>query len=36
MDPKEKALDTPFYSIIEAMEVFDAHTIKFTLKHPRW
>jgi ABC-type transport system substrate-binding protein len=34
IDPAEKALDAPFYSIVESAEVIDAHTIKFTLKHP--
>jgi ABC-type transport system substrate-binding protein len=34
MDPEEKALDAPFYSSIESVEVLDAHTVKFTLKHP--
>jgi peptide/nickel transport system substrate-binding protein len=34
IDPEEKALDAPFYSIVEAVEAIDAHTIKFTLKHP--
>jgi len=34
IDPEEKALDAPFYSIVEAVEAIDAHTVKFTLKHP--
>jgi peptide/nickel transport system substrate-binding protein len=34
VDPEEKALDAPFYSIVEAVEAIDAHTVKFTLKHP--
>jgi peptide/nickel transport system substrate-binding protein len=34
IDPDEKALDAPFYSIVEAVEAIDAHTVKFTLKHP--
>ena len=34
MDPEEKAIDIPFYSIVEAVEVVDAHTVKFILKHP--
>jgi ABC-type transport system substrate-binding protein len=34
MDPEEKALDAPFYSIVEAVEALDAQTVKFTLKHP--
>ncbi len=34
MDPEEKALDTPYYSNVEAVDVLDAHTITFTLKHP--
>jgi ABC-type transport system substrate-binding protein len=33
-DPEEKALDAPFYSIVEAVEAIDAYTVKFTLKHP--
>jgi len=34
MDPKEKALDTPYYSMVESVEALDAHTVKFALKHP--
>jgi ABC-type transport system substrate-binding protein len=34
IDPDEKALDAPFYSIVEAVEAIDAHTVKFILKHP--
>jgi peptide/nickel transport system substrate-binding protein len=34
IDPEEKALDAPFYSIVESLEAIDAHTVKFTLKHP--
>ena len=34
MDPEEKALDAPNYSIVESVEAIDAHTVKFTLKHP--
>jgi peptide/nickel transport system substrate-binding protein len=34
MDPEEKAFDAPNYSIIESVEAIDAHTVKFTLKHP--
>jgi peptide/nickel transport system substrate-binding protein len=34
IDPEEKALDAPFYSIVDTVEVLDAHTVKFTLKHP--
>lgn len=34
MDPEEKAFDAPYYSIVESVEALDAHTIKFTLKHP--
>jgi peptide/nickel transport system substrate-binding protein len=34
IDPEEKALDAPFYSIVESVEAIDAHTVKFTLKHP--
>jgi ABC-type transport system substrate-binding protein len=33
-DPEEKALDAPNYSIVESVEAIDAHTVKFTLKHP--
>ena len=33
-NPEEKAFDAPNYSIVEALEVIDAHTVKFTLKHP--
>jgi ABC-type transport system substrate-binding protein len=34
VDPEEKAIDIGFYSIVEAVEVLDAHTVRFTLKHP--
>src|SRR4029453_3013795 len=34
MDPEEKAFDAPNYSIVESVEAIDAHTVKFTLKHP--
>src|SRR5262245_54214724 len=34
MDPEEKALDTPLFNVVEAVEALDAHTVKFTLKHP--
>jgi ABC-type transport system substrate-binding protein len=34
MDPAEKALDAPNYSIVEGVDVVDAHTVKFTLKYP--
>jgi ABC-type transport system substrate-binding protein len=34
VDPGEKAIDVPFYSIVEAVEAVDAHTVKFILKHP--
>jgi peptide/nickel transport system substrate-binding protein len=34
VDPEEKALDAPFYRIVESVEAVDAHTVKFTLKHP--
>jgi peptide/nickel transport system substrate-binding protein len=34
VDPEEKALDAPFYSMVESVEALDAHTVKFTLKHP--
>jgi peptide/nickel transport system substrate-binding protein len=34
MDPEEKAIDIPFYSVVEAVEAVDAHTVKFILKHP--
>ena len=34
MDPEEKAFDAPYYNMVEAVEVLDAHTIQFTLKHP--
>jgi peptide/nickel transport system substrate-binding protein len=33
MDPKEKAFDAPYYSIVESVEVLDSHTVKFRLKH---
>ena len=34
MDPAEKAFVAPFYTIVDTVEVVDAHTVKFTLKHP--
>jgi ABC-type transport system substrate-binding protein len=34
MDPEEKAFDAPYYSMVESVEVLEAHTVKFTLKHP--
>jgi peptide/nickel transport system substrate-binding protein len=34
INPEEKAIDIGFYSIVEAVEVVDAHTVKFILKHP--
>lgn len=35
VDPAEKTLDAPYYTgIVEAVEVLDPHTVKFTLKHP--
>ena len=34
VDPEEKTLDAAYYNIVEAVEVLDAHTVKFTFKHP--
>jgi peptide/nickel transport system substrate-binding protein len=34
MDPAEKAFVAPFFNIVDTVEALDAHTIKFTLKHP--
>jgi glutathione transport system substrate-binding protein len=34
VDPEEKTLDAPYYNIIEAVEVLNAHTVKFIFKHP--
>jgi ABC-type transport system substrate-binding protein len=34
MDPAEKALDAPSYSLVDSVEVIDAHTVKFILKYP--
>jgi ABC-type transport system substrate-binding protein len=34
IDPEEKAFDAPNYRIVESVEVIDAQTVKFTLKHP--
>jgi ABC-type transport system substrate-binding protein len=34
MDPAEKAFVAPFFAIIDTVEAIDAHTVKFTLKHP--
>jgi peptide/nickel transport system substrate-binding protein len=34
MDPDEKTFVAPFFDIVETVEVLDAHTVKFILKHP--
>jgi ABC-type transport system substrate-binding protein len=34
VDPEENAFIAPFFSIVEAVEAVDEHTVKFTLKHP--
>jgi peptide/nickel transport system substrate-binding protein len=34
MDPEEKIFQAPYFSIVDAVEFLDAHTVKFTLKHP--
>jgi peptide/nickel transport system substrate-binding protein len=34
VDPEEKTLDAPYYNIIDSVGVLDAHTVKFTFKHP--
>ena len=34
MDPAEKTFVAPFFAIVDTVEVIDAHTVKFTLKHP--
>ena len=34
MNPEEKAFVAPFFAIVDSVEVVDAHTVKFTLKHP--
>jgi ABC-type transport system substrate-binding protein len=34
VDPEEKAFIAPFLSIVESVDAIDAHTVKFTLKHP--
>jgi ABC-type transport system substrate-binding protein len=34
VDPEEKTLDAPYYDIVEAVEALDAHTVRFTFKHP--
>ena len=34
MDPAEKAFVAPFFAIVDTVEVVDAHTVKFILKHP--
>jgi ABC-type transport system substrate-binding protein len=34
LDPAEKAFVAPFFGIVETVEALDAHTVKFTLKHP--
>jgi ABC-type transport system substrate-binding protein len=33
-NPEEKTLDAPSYSLVESVEVLDAHTVKFILKYP--
>ena len=34
IDPAEKALDAPSYSLVDSVEVVDTHTVKFILKYP--
>jgi ABC-type transport system substrate-binding protein len=34
MDPEEKIFVAPYFSIVEAVESIDAHTVKFMLKYP--
>ena len=34
MNPEEKAFVAPFFAIVDSVEALDAHTVKFTLKHP--
>jgi peptide/nickel transport system substrate-binding protein len=34
VNPEEKTLDAAYYNIVEAVEVLDAHTVRFTFKHP--
>ena len=34
MDPVEKAFVAPFFAIVDRVKALDAHTVKFTLKHP--
>src|SRR5919108_543255 len=34
MNPEEKAFVAPFFAIVDTVEALDAHTVKFTLKHP--
>ena len=34
MDPSEKTFVAPSFAIVEAVDVLDTHTVKFTLKHP--
>ena len=34
MDPEERTFVAPYFSIVESVEAIDAHTVKFTLKHP--
>jgi peptide/nickel transport system substrate-binding protein len=34
MSPEEKAFVAPFFAIVDSVEVVDAHTVKFILKHP--
>ena len=34
MNPWRKGLVAPFFAIVDSVEALDAHTVKFTLKHP--
>ncbi len=34
VNPEEKTLDAPYYNSVEAVEVLDAYTVRFTFKHP--
>jgi ABC-type transport system substrate-binding protein len=33
VDAEEKTLDAAYYNIVDAVEVLDAHSVKFTFKH---
>jgi ABC-type transport system substrate-binding protein len=34
IDPEEKIFVAPYFSIVDTVDIVDAHTVKFVLKHP--